>query len=133
VSVAFGEGVCGATVSSAVAEGNSGASVGSGSAEALRLPKASPTTKSVRKMMSYAPALAASAIRQPIRVLSELAVAPTRDCAMGCASKFVSCAPQEGQYAPAGPPCQPQVAQDTGAASISQPSSITAPLLRKYE
>jgi hypothetical protein len=52
VGVAAGEGVCGATVSSAVAEGESGASVGGASAEASRFPKASPTTKSVRKMMS---------------------------------------------------------------------------------
>jgi hypothetical protein len=69
VSVAFGEGVCGGTVSSAVAEGRSGASVGGASAEAARLPRASPTTKSVRKIMSSAPASARSATRPPIRVL----------------------------------------------------------------
>jgi|SRR5690349_16922151 hypothetical protein len=75
VGVAAGEGVCGAMVSSAVAEGTSGARVGGASAEASRLPRAIPTTKSVRKMISSAPASASNAIRPPVCGVSLAGVA----------------------------------------------------------
>jgi hypothetical protein len=126
VGVAAGEGVCGATVSSAVADGKSGARVGSASAEASWLPRAIPTMKSVRKMISSAPANASNAIRPPVCGVS---LARGRS---GSAMVSNNCVPQEGQNAPAGTPRQPQVAQDDGVIFMSQPSPITALRLRKY-
>jgi len=125
VGVAAGEGVCGATVSSAVAEGKSGARVGGASAEAPGFPKASPKTKSVRKIISSAPAIASSAIRPPVCGVS-LAGGGPEFAMVSC-----NCAPQEGQNAPAGTPRQPQVAQDDGVIFMSQPSPITALRLRE--
>jgi hypothetical protein len=125
VAVAAGEGVCGATVNSAVAEGNSGARVGGASAEAPGFPKASPTTKSVRKIISSAPAIASSAIRPAVCGVS-LAGGGPEFAMVSC-----NCAPQEGQNAPAGTPRQPQVAQDDGVIFMSQPSPITALRLRE--
>jgi hypothetical protein len=125
VGVAAGEGVCGAIVSSAVAEGKSGARVGGASAEASRLPRAIPTTKSVRKMINSAPASASSAIRPPVCGVS-LAGGGSGSALAPC-----NCVPQEGQNTPAGMPRQPQVAQDDGVIFMSQPSPITALRLRE--
>jgi hypothetical protein len=126
VGVAAGEGVCGATVSSAVAEGTSGPRVGGASAEASRLPRVIPTTKSVRKMSSSAPASASSAIRPPVCDVS------LAGGGFGSALGPGNCVPQEGQNAPAGTPRQPQVAQDDGVIVMSQPSSITALFFGEY-